>query len=196
MSIGALFSAGDAHYIYRNVDSFSEFGPLDCHNRKELVAWLDRIKQESQDAAGFHLIEDPPDQALSASPVGSPLRPANQPPFVAYRSLPSMPMASCSDKCVPSSAARRSESAWHLAVAEFVDFPGAVLHTASGEARSYKLAAVSTNPHAEHTTISRLNSMRFEAFLDAAGRNDSPSTTATGARSGSWWMSRAMSSWR
>ena len=113
LSIAALLSAGDAHYIYRNVDSFSGFGPLDCHNRKELVAWLDRIKQESQDAAGFHLIEDPPDQALSASPVGSPLRPANQPPFVAYRSLPSTPLASSCAGCVPSSAARWSESAWH-----------------------------------------------------------------------------------
>ena len=157
MSIRACFSAGDAHYIYRNVDSFSEFGPLDCHNRKELVAWLDRIKQESQDAAGFHLIEDPPDQALSASPVGSPLRPANQPPFVAYRSLPSMPHTSSCYGCLPNSAACWLEPAWHLAMAVFVGLPGAVLHTASVEARSYQLAAVLNSPRAEHTTGFRLN---------------------------------------
>ena len=76
---------GDAHYIYRNVEDFTKFGTLDCHNRKELVAWLDRIRRESQEAANFHLIEDPPEVVMTASPVGSPMRSPTHAPFVAYR---------------------------------------------------------------------------------------------------------------
>ena len=83
----AFSATGDAHYIYRNVETFTGFGMLDCHNRKELVAWLDRVRRESQEAANFHLIEDPPEVVMSASPVGSPMRSPTHAPFVAYRWL-------------------------------------------------------------------------------------------------------------
>lgn len=38
---------GDAHYSYRNAPTFLAFGTLSCHNRKELVGWLEQVMQES-----------------------------------------------------------------------------------------------------------------------------------------------------
>jgi len=61
--------AGDAHYTYRGVRDFPGRPAVECHNRRELTAWLDAVVHDSQGGA-------PADA------------PPSMPPFVAYRCPP------------------------------------------------------------------------------------------------------------
>ena len=62
--------AGDAHYRYNSVPAFDATappggpGPLaDCHNRRDLVRWLEGVARASQAAADFHVVSSDDDRA-------------------------------------------------------------------------------------------------------------------------------------
>eukprot|EP00879_Flechtneria_rotunda_P032379 GHRR01035576.1.p1 GENE.GHRR01035576.1~~GHRR01035576.1.p1 ORF type:complete len:205 (+),score=52.30 GHRR01035576.1:410-1024(+) len=38
---------GDAHYQYRSTKPFARYGNLECHNRKDVTAWLEMVIGES-----------------------------------------------------------------------------------------------------------------------------------------------------
>eukprot|EP00192_Tetraselmis_astigmatica_P008509 CAMPEP_0117659778 /NCGR_PEP_ID=MMETSP0804-20121206/6613_1 /TAXON_ID=1074897 /ORGANISM="Tetraselmis astigmatica, Strain CCMP880" /LENGTH=675 /DNA_ID=CAMNT_0005466457 /DNA_START=160 /DNA_END=2187 /DNA_ORIENTATION=+ len=85
---------GDAHYVYRSSDTFEEYGPLQCHNRKEVVAWLDHVIRSSGGA--MHYVPMTFNKPVAATPVASkpemtdlqlaatPL-PGSTPVFVSFR---------------------------------------------------------------------------------------------------------------
>jgi hypothetical protein len=73
---------GDAHYIYRNAPSFTKHGELCVHNRKELVAWLDKIIEDTQKAHNFHLVSDDEDVLSASVATGSPI---TLPIFITFR---------------------------------------------------------------------------------------------------------------
>ncbi|KAK9829854.1 hypothetical protein WJX72_008265 [[Myrmecia] bisecta] len=74
---------GDAHYLYKSVDGFSLGPPLACHNRRELLSWLEGVVQGTQQAAGFHLEQD--DDAVLAETVKERGAAAPLPTYIAYR---------------------------------------------------------------------------------------------------------------
>ena len=52
-AIGEETAQGDAHYHYHNEDTFTAYGELSCHNRRELNSWLDSVIRDSKAAAGL-----------------------------------------------------------------------------------------------------------------------------------------------
>ena len=98
---------GDAHYTYRGARDFPGRPAIECHNRRELAAWLDAIVRDSQ-AGGLGLGLGGPKPAPGAAPAdvcaaaaaaqppqappapetplpAPPGMPPGMPPFVAYR---------------------------------------------------------------------------------------------------------------
>ena len=63
--------AGDAHYRYNSLPEFDAGpappggpGPLvDCHNRRDLLKWLEAVARASQKAADFHVVSSDDDRA-------------------------------------------------------------------------------------------------------------------------------------
>jgi hypothetical protein len=81
--------AGDAHYTYSNAPSFAGHGPLSCHNRRELLAWLDGVCAATQAAHDFHLVVSDDEEVLSAS-LAAPGSPITLPTFIAFKRAPSL----------------------------------------------------------------------------------------------------------
>ncbi|KAK9914836.1 hypothetical protein WJX75_001156 [Coccomyxa subellipsoidea] len=74
---------GDAHYTYRNVPSFTKHGEMSVHNRKELLAWLDKIIEDTQRAHNFHLVSD--DEDVLSGGLVAPGSPVQLPTFITFR---------------------------------------------------------------------------------------------------------------
>lgn len=76
-------AAGDAHYTYRNVPSFTKHGEMSVHNRKELLAWLDKIIEDTQRSHNFHLVSD--DEDMLSGGLVAPGSPVQLPTFITFR---------------------------------------------------------------------------------------------------------------
>ena len=79
-------AAGDAHYTYRNVATFTKYGEMSVHNRKELLAWLDKIIEDTQRLHNFHLVSD--DEDVLSGGLVAPGSPLQLPTFITFRCCP------------------------------------------------------------------------------------------------------------
>ncbi len=64
---GQADAHGDAHYTYHNTKAFgARYGEVSCHNKKEMISYLDRIIQVQRHAVGLQSVRPVSKHVLKA----------------------------------------------------------------------------------------------------------------------------------